>query len=120
MRPHRLLLAVAVPLLVVAAPASASPVCTDGYKGGPPRSACGDRIFPEASIAKSYVQFTPDPSGFAEYQHGLEYLASQYKRWISVFTLRSKYGKDAVSAGPDKKRPYEAGDTGDGRDIPVV
>ena len=34
--------------LVSAVPASATPVCTDGYKGGPPADLCGGRIFPEA------------------------------------------------------------------------
>ena len=40
--------------LVATAPAaSATPVCTDGFKGGPPRAVCGGRIFPEAAIARS-------------------------------------------------------------------
>ena len=48
----------------LAAPASATPVCTDGYKGGPPLAICGGRIFPEAEVARSYVQYLPDPAGF--------------------------------------------------------
>jgi hypothetical protein len=107
-------------LLVLAAPASATPVCTDGYKGGPPRDACGGRIFPEAGLTRAYVQYTPDPAGFAEYQHGIEYLASQYPRWVSVSSLSAKYGEDAVSAGPDQVRPYLDDDSGDGREIQVV
>src|SRR5688572_28905234 len=103
-----------------AAPASATPVCTDGYMGGPDSSLCGGRSFPEAANAKAYVQYTADSNGFIEYQHGLEYLAQKYSRWISVFKLKDRYGETAVSAGPDQTRPYEEGDTGDGRDIWVV
>jgi hypothetical protein len=107
-------------MLTLAAQASATPVCTDGYMGGPPASQCGGRIFPEAAMTQAYVQYQQNPQGFAEYRHGLEYLAQKYPRWISVFTLRQRYGDDAVSAGNDRKRSYEADDTGDGRDILVV
>ncbi len=107
-------------LLVLVAPAAATPVCTDGYKGGPPADLCGGRIFPEAINAKAYVQYSADPFGFIEYQHGIEYLAQKYPRWVSVFKLSDRYGKDAVSAGPDGLRPDEAGDTGDGREIQVI
>ena len=107
-------------LLLLAAPAAATPVCTDGYKGGPPAAACGGRIFPEAALSRAYVQYSPDPFGFIEYQHGIEYLAQKYPRWVSVFTLKDRYGNPAVSAGPDKKRPGEPGDTGDGRNIQVI
>ncbi len=100
--------------------AAATPVCTDGYKGGPPASQCGGRIFPEAHMAQGYIQYTQNPQGFAEYRHGLEYLAQKYPRWISVFTLRDKYGDDAVTAGGDRIRPYDPADTNDGRDILVV
>jgi hypothetical protein len=106
--------------MTLAAQAAATPVCTDGYKGGPPAAQCGGRIFPEAHLSQAYVQYTPNPQGFAEYRHGLEYLAQKYPRWISIFTLKDRYGKDAVSAGDDGIRPYEPGDTGDGRDILVV
>ncbi len=101
--------------------ANASPVCTDGYKGGPPLAACGGRVFPEAAGSTEYIQYLPDPqTGFREYQHGLEYLAQRYPRWVSVFTLRSLYGDDAVSMGPDRNRSYDGDDTGDGFDILVV
>lgn len=113
-------LLVTLGLLAAASTATATPVCTDGYMGGPPASACGNRIFPEAAIARAYIQYTPDPTGFAEYQHGIEYLAQKYPRWISVFKLSDRYGKDAVSSGPDKVRPDEQGDSGDGRDVWVV
>jgi len=106
--------------LVFAAPAAATPVCTDGYKGGPPASLCGGRIFPEAELARGYVQYTPDAFGFIEYQHGIEYLAQKYPRWISVYKLSDLYGPEAVSAGPDGLRSYEEGDSGDGRDIQVI
>ena len=115
----RLVLA-ALFLLALAAPAAATPVCTDGYKGGPPAAACGGRIFPEAAVARAYVQYTADPFGFIEYQHGIEYLAQKYPRWVSVFKLRDRYGPLAVSAGNDGKRAGEPGDTGDGRDIWVI
>src|SRR5687767_548512 len=106
--------------LVFAAPAAATPVCTDGYKGGPPTALCGGRIFPEAELARGYIQYTPDAFGFVEYQHGIEYLAQKYPRWISVFKLSELYGEDAVSAGPDRFRSYANNDTGDGRDIQVI
>ncbi|HVF52729.1 MAG TPA: M14 family zinc carboxypeptidase [Actinomycetota bacterium] len=103
-------------------PAGATPVCTDGYMGGPPLSSCGGRVFPEVENSVDYVQYLPDPAtGFREYQHGLEYLETLYPRWISVFTL-SEYFEDerAVSAGPDRIRSFEDGDTGDGGEILVV
>ena len=106
--------------LISAVPASATPVCTDGYKGGPPADLCGGRIFPEAELARGYVQYTPDAFGFIEYQHGIEYLAEKYPRWVSVFKLSDLYGEDAVSSGPDELRSYEDGDEADGRDIQVI
>src|ERR687896_675140 len=109
----RFALAALLLALVPAAPAAATPVCTDGYKGGPPAASCGNRIFPEAAVARAYVQYTPNAFGFIEYQHGIEYLAQKYPRWISVFTLKDRYGEKAVSAGPDRMRPHEAGDQGD-------
>jgi hypothetical protein len=114
------LLAALAATLLLAAPAGATPVCTDGYKGGPPADLCGGRIFPEAHLSRAYVQYSPDAFGFVEYQHGIEYLARKYPRYVSVFTLKDRYGAKAVSAGPDKKRPNEAGDQGDGRDIQVI
>ncbi|MEA2517535.1 MAG: hypothetical protein QOG16_1373 [Actinomycetota bacterium] len=101
-----------------AVPAFATPVCTDGYEGGPPLSTCGGRIFPESEITRSYIQYNPDPAGFIEYQHGLEFLAKTYPRWISVFTL-DEYFHDgrAKTAGEDGVRPGEEGDSEDGKDI---
>ena len=120
MRAARATVAAALLTLALAAPAGATPVCTDGYKGGPPTALCGGRIFPEAELARGYIQYSPDPFGFLEYQHGIEYLAQKYPRWISVFKLSDLYGEDAVSAGADALRPYEEGDAGDGRDIRVI
>jgi hypothetical protein len=117
---RRLGSALALWMLVVVAPAGATPVCTDGYKGGPPAALCGGRIFPEAALANSYVQYTADPLGFMEYQHGVEYLAQKYPRYVSVFKLSDRYGPQAVSSGPDEIRSTEPGDTGDGRDIWVI
>ena len=117
---RKVVLLAATALLATAASASATPVCTDGYMGGPPASLCGDRVFPEAALARGYVQYTTDPTGFNEYQHGIEYLAKKYPRWISVFKLRELYGDDAVSSGADRKRSYLGDDTGDGRDIQVI
>lgn len=104
------------------ASAWAIPVCTDGYGGGPPQALCGGRIFPEAHLAQNYIQHVANPvTGFQEYRHGVEFLAQQYPRWISVFTLRDYYGSDlAVSAGDDGLRADEAGDSGDGRDVLVI
>lgn len=108
-------------LLLGAPGASATPVCTDGYMGGLPRAVCGNRVFPEAAIAKDYIQLTADPTGFREYQHGIEYLAQLYPRWISVFTLKQRYGDaDAVSMGPDGIRSHDPADTNDGFDIFVI
>jgi hypothetical protein len=118
-----LILAVVAALVVMIAPvAGATPVCTDGYMGGPPLSDCGGRVFPESEDSEEYVQYQPNPiSGFREYQHGLEYLAQLYPRWVSVFTLSDHYSEeDAVSAGPDGTRSHETGDTGDGYEIFVV
>ena len=108
-------------LVAVAPAASATPVCTDGFNGGPPLALCGGRIFPEAAIARSYVQYAADPTGFREYADGLLYLEQLYPRWVDVFTL-DEYFDDprAVTAGPDQLRSYEEGDTGDGREIWVV
>ena len=103
-----------------ATPAQATPVCTDGYAGGPPLELCGGRIFPEAELARGYVQYTPDPAGFREYQDGIDYLAQRYERWVSVTTLAELYGEDAKSAGADKIRSYLPEDTGDGRDIQII
>ncbi|MGH2807493.1 MAG: hypothetical protein ACRDKT_09465 [Actinomycetota bacterium] len=112
----------AVVVALVPTGAGATPVCTDGYMGGPPLSACGGRVFPEATNTVDYVQYLPDPvTGFAEYRHGMEYLAELYPRWISVFTLSKHFGdKDAVSVGPDGIRSYEKDDTGDGHEILVI
>ena len=116
-----LVTAVAGLLVVGLAPAaSATPVCTDGYKGGPPLAACGNRIFPEAAVARSYVQYKPDPAGFREYEDGIAFLAKKYPRWVQVFSLDARYGKKAVTAGPDGKRSTDAGDSGDGRKIWVI
>jgi hypothetical protein len=120
MRVARATAVAALLTLALAAPAAATPVCTDGYKGGPPASLCGGRVFPEAELARGYIQYTPDPFGFIEYQHGIEYLAQKYPRWISVFELSDLYGADAVSAGPDQLRSYAAEDGGDGREIQVI
>ena len=117
------LLAVSVLLpATLAAPAAAAPVCTDGYMGGPPAAVCGGRIFPEAAVARSYVQFLPDPvTGFREYQHGVEYLAQKYPRWISTFNLSDVYSDEAArSVWKDRIRAQDEGDSGDGLDIQVI
>ena len=108
--------------LVLPSVASATPVCTDGFMGGPPRELCGGRVFPESSLAKDYVQYTAQPgTGFKEFEMGTKYLAQLYPRWVSVFNLRDYYGDaDAVSMGPDGNRSYEPDDTGDGYDVWVI
>ena len=107
-------------LVGTAGPAQATPVCTDGYMGGPPASACGGRIFPEAANSNNYVQFTPNPAGFREYRHGVEFLAKKHERWVSTFTLSDRYGPDAMTVGKDGVRAGAEGDTGDGREIRVI
>jgi hypothetical protein len=120
----RSLVLLALALFVVgtlAGPAAATPVCTDGYMGGPPAAVCGLRIFPEAAVARSYVQFLPDANGFREYQHGVEYLAQQYPRWISTFNLSDHYKTEAArSPWLDKIRAMNEGDSGDGLNIQVI
>jgi hypothetical protein len=125
MRSNRFALLVAAVVgcapLTLAAPAVATPVCTDGYKGGPPLAACGGRIFPEAAVARGYVQFLPDPAGFEEYRHGIEFLAKTYPRWISVTRLSKHFDtRLAKSVGEDGLRSYEQGDDDDGYEIWVV
>ncbi|MEO2106419.1 MAG: M14 family zinc carboxypeptidase [Actinomycetota bacterium] len=116
-----LLIAAVLVLGLLAPAAQATPVCTDGYAGGLPLVACGGRVFPEAEHSVANIQLTPDATGFSEFVHGMEYLQQTHPRWISVFNLRDHYADDtAVSAGPDGRRSYEPGDTGDGRDIWVV
>jgi hypothetical protein len=108
--------------LLGALPAHATPVCTDGYKGGPMLAECGGRIFPESYLTQGYVQFAPQPgTGFREYQDGIAFMAQKYDRWVSVSTLRElTHSPLAVSAGPDGIRSTDEDDTGDGRDIPVI
>ncbi|MEO6203898.1 MAG: hypothetical protein ABIO67_00720, partial [Mycobacteriales bacterium] len=110
--------------LGVATPASArtvTPVCTDGFHGGPPLTECGNRIFPEAATTQAYVQYRPNALGFREYADGLLFLEQKYSRWVDVFTLAEYFkDKNAVTAGPDGKRAGEAGDTGDGKDIYII
>jgi hypothetical protein len=107
--------------LLPLSPAAATPVCTDGYEGGPPRELCGGRVFPEAHQTQDYVQFSPDLTGFREFQHGMEYLESLYPRWMEVFTLRAHFEEDdAVSVGPDGIRSYADNDTDDGHDIFII
>ncbi|HYH27688.1 MAG TPA: hypothetical protein VEA19_02800, partial [Actinomycetota bacterium] len=107
--------------LALSSPAGATPVCTDGYMGGLPRAACGNRVFPEAANSVDYVQYLPDATGFREAEHGLRYLAQLYPRYVSVFTLRQLYNTDlAVSAGRDQRRSTDPADSKDGYDIFVV
>jgi hypothetical protein len=121
MRTRLLALVAGTATMALAAPAAATPVCTDGYKGGPPMAECGGRIFPEAANAQAYIQYHANPLGFEEFRHGLEFLAQKYPRWVSVTTLDQIYNDPkAVSAGPDGIRPHEQGDTGDGKQIFVL
>ncbi|HVE98672.1 MAG TPA: hypothetical protein VNA12_05775 [Mycobacteriales bacterium] len=121
MRRTAVILALATAVVGLGAtPALATPVCTDGYKGGPPLATCGLRIFPEAANSQAYIQYRPNATGFSEFLHGAEFMAQKYPRWVSVYTLSSKYGELAKSVGDDGLRPGEDGDTGDGREILVV
>ena len=66
--------ALVVALLATALPGSASPVCPDE-----PRTACGDRIFPEAQNSVAFVQHD---SG--EYEDGIKALARDFPRYVKV------------------------------------
>ena len=121
------LIAAGAAITIMAPAARATPVCTDGYKGGPPLALCGNRIFPEADNAVGYIQQLPYPSqtpigpaGFREYRDGIDFMAQKYPRYVTVTTLSDVYGPDAVSAGPDVKRAGTPGDTKDGHEIPVI
>lgn len=123
MRNRLVTLCIATGLAVagLAGPAAATPVCTDGYKGGPPLTECGGRIFPESAMTQAYVQYRPNATGFREYADGIAYLAKKYPRYVSVFTLRDYFHDPlAITAGPDGKRAGQPGDTGDGKDIYVI
>ena len=114
-------IALSAALVGVAPPALATPVCTDGFHGGPPLAECGNRIFPEAAASQAYVQYRANAVGFREYADGLAFLAQKYSRWVEVFTLADYFhDKKAVSTGPDQKRAGEPGDTGDGKQIYVI
>jgi len=116
-------LATSFAVSISAAPAaSATPVCTDGYKGGPPATECGGRIFPEAALSQGYVQYNAQPAtGFREYFDGVAYLAQKYPRWVSWRLLSADRGDPkAVSAGPDRQRSTDPADTGDGRQILII
>ena len=117
-----LVIALLIAMSSVLVPAAlASPVCTDGYEGGPPLALCGGRIFPEAPVARSYIQYLPDPAGFREFEHGIKFLAESYPRWVSVFSLSEHFGDGrAKTAGEDGVRPYENGDSEDGHEIWVI
>ena len=119
-----LVLAVTAVTLALPTAAQATPVCTDGYKGGAPLAACGNRIFPEATNTapgQSPVKLNPDATGFREFQDGVDFMAQKYSRWVSVFTLSSHYGTPlAKSVGPDGVRSYEDGDAEDGREITII
>src|SRR4051794_8964946 len=98
-------LALVAGIMTMAAGAQATPVCTDGYKGGPPLALCGNRIFPESTNAVGYVQQLPYPSqsplgpaGFREYQDGIDFMAMKYPRYVKVTKLSDVYGPNAVSA----------------------
>ena len=106
--------------LVSAVPASATPVCTDGYKGGPPAACAAAGSSPRRSSRAGTSSTRPTAFGFIEYQHGIEYLAQKYPRWISVFKLCDLYGdRRGQRRARTSSAPYEDGDTGDGRDIQV-
>lgn len=114
-------------IMTMTAGAQATPVCTDGYKGGPPLALCGGRIFPESTNAVGYVQQLPYPSqsalgpaGFREYQDGIDFMAVKYPRYVKVTKLSDVYGPNAVSAGSDVKRAGTPADTHDGHEIPVL
>lgn len=78
-----------VALLGVALPASATPVCAEE-----PRTACGDRIFPEAETTTAFVQHD---SG--EYESGIKALAEDYPRFVKVRTFSEIFGTETLSFG---------------------
>lgn len=78
-----------VALLGMALPASATPVCAEE-----PRTACGDRIFPEAELSTAFVQHD---SG--EYVSGILALAEEFPRFVKVRTFSEVLGEETLSFG---------------------
>lgn len=70
-------------------PALASPVCPDE-----PRTACGGRVFPEAEMSASFIQFDN-----GEYEAGLKALERDFPRYVKVRKLGSYVGLKGESAG---------------------
>lgn len=78
-----------VALLAATVPASATPVCAEE-----PRTACGDRIFPEAETTTAFVQHD---SG--EYETGILALAEEFPRFVKVRTFSEVLDKETLSFG---------------------
>jgi hypothetical protein len=76
-------------LLGAALPAAATPVCAEE-----PRTACGDRIFPEAEMTTAFVQHD-----MGEYEDGIKALAATYPRFVKVRTFSKFLGTETLSAG---------------------
>ncbi len=86
------------------------------------RGVRGPQCSPRPRTPSTTSSTLPDPAtGFSEYQHGIEYLAQLYPRWISVFNLADYYeDEDAVSRRDRQDRSHADDDSGDGYDIWVV
>jgi len=82
-------LALAVTTAAPFVPAAASPVCADE-----PRTACGDRIFPEAERSASFIQHDN-----GEYEAGIKALERDFPRFVKVRKLDSYVGHEADSVG---------------------
>lgn len=59
-----------------------------------PRTACGDRIFPEAESTTAFVQHD-----MGEYEDGIKALADTYPRFVKVRTFSEVLGTETLSAG---------------------
>ena len=121
MRAVRATVLAALLTLALAAPAAATPVCTDGYKGGPPASLCGGRIFPEAELARGVraVHAGPVRLHRVPARHRVP-RAEVPALDLGLHAVATSTATTRSAPGPTGMRSYEEGDAGDGRDIQVI
>ncbi len=70
-------------------PVRAAPVCA-----AEPREICGGRIFPEAAMSVSFLQYDN-----AEYADGIQALEEEFPRFVKARTFSQLLDKEVLSAG---------------------